>query len=242
MIIIAEANMLLNMDESDKKALSLLTSSDRVIVLSDKKSTVSVETMQLFLGLKAKSEFVQVEDLKAHFSLGFKYGEFSVKYSKDKIKILSNNDYSAVLPSNMICVKTLGTARRAANVNAKAKEKNEKSVSEKSTPVKKVSSTSVEKPGKKNETIEDSKIKEAPKRRGKLKDLSAESLLSAYPALAPYKAKITSLNGMFVQAIKNSTDADVSLKMQLKMTFADDSEAIWKIIKKDYSKLKALSE
>lgn len=46
---------------------------------------------------------------------------------------------------------------------------------------------------------------------------------------------------MFVEAIKKSSDAEGSLKMQLKMTFADDADDIWKIIKKDFAKLKALS-
>lgn len=235
MVIIAEANMLLNLEDSDKKALSTLTGSDKIIVLSDKKSTVSVETMQLFLGLKAKSEFVQVEDLKAQFSLGFKYGEFSSKFAKDKVKILTNNDYSAVLPTNMICVKSLSGAKKTTTVK---KTTSTKEVNKKETPVKKAVTKSA--PVKKVVEVVEEKV--APKRRGKLKDLSAESVLAAYPALAPYKAKITSLSGMFAQAIKNSTDADASLKMQLKMTFADDSEAIWKIIKKDYAKLKALAE
>lgn len=228
MVIIAEANMLLNLNENDKKSLSTLTASDKVIVISDKKSTVSVETMQLFLGLKAKSEFVQVEDLKAQFALGFKYGEFSTKFAKDKVKILTNNDYSAVLNPNMICVNTLSNSKKTATTS---KPTVTKAVKEETKTVKSTSeklSTDV-----KNITVQ--------KRKGKLKDLSAESLLVAYPALEPYKGKITSLNGMFVEAIKKSSDAEDSLKMQLKMTFADDADAIWKIIKKDFAKLKALS-
>lgn len=235
MVLIAEANMLLNLDESDKKALSALTASDKIIVLSDKKSTVSVETMQLFLGLKAKAEFVQVEDLKAQFSLGFKYGEFSAKFAKEKVTVLTHNDYSAILSPNMTCVKTLTKTKKAVTSVTKKtiSTATVNKAAEKKTPEKKVSSA-------KKEELKAEPVKAAPKRKGKLTDLSAESILAAYPALVPYSTKLKSLSGMFATAIKNSTDADTSLKMQLKMTFAEDGEEIWKIIKKDYAKLKAL--
>ncbi len=64
--------------------------------------------------------------------------------------------------------------------------------------------------------------KKAP-RRGKLRDLSASSLIANYPALAPYEKKLTSLHDLFVQAIKKSTEANVSFKMQLQMVLKDHS-------------------
>lgn len=237
MVIIAEANMLSSLDDGDKKVISTLTASDKIIILSDKKSAVSIETMQLFLGLKAKAEFVQVDDLKAQFSLGFRYGEFSAKYAKDKVKILTNNDYSAVLGVNMMCVKTLANVKKN-NVQPPVEKKREKAPTK---AVNNVEEKKIDKAVVKSEPVSAPEKAASTKRRGKLKDLSAESILAAYPELEPYATKIKSLSGMFAQAIKASTDAETSLKMQMRMLFADSGEDIWKIIKKDYAKLKALA-
>ncbi len=244
MVIIAEASMLQNLDETDKKALTGLSASDRVIVLSDVKSQVPVETMQLFMSLKAKTEFVQLPDLKQSFGVGYKYGEFASRFAKEKqVRILTGNDYSGVIASNMVCVKTLGAVKRSSTKRAvkTAPVKAVKEVVKKSASKEKASATKKEKtaPVKKEDKPEPAK---KASRRGKLRDLSASSLIANYPALAPYEKKLTTLHDLFVSAIKNSTDPNVSFKMQLQMVFADDAEDIWKIIKKDFAKLKMLSE
>lgn len=244
MVIIAEANMLQNLDDSDKKALTGLSASDRVIVLSDVKSSVPIETMQLFMSLKAKTEFVQLPDLKQSFGVGYKYGEFASRFAKEKqVKILTSNDYSAVISSNMVCVKSLGTAKRTVTKKAEkpAPVKAVKEVVKKAAPKERASATKKEKaaPVKKEDKPEPAK--KAP-RRGKLKDLSAASLIANYPALKPYEKKLTNLHDLFVSAIKKSTDPNVSFKMQLQMVFSDDAEDIWKVIKKDFAKLKMLAD
>ncbi len=204
MIIIAEANMLQNLDDSDKKALIGLSASDRVIVLSDVKSSVAVETMQLFMSLKAKTEFVQLPDLKQSFGVGYKYGEFSARFAKEKqVKILTGNDYSGVIASNMVCVKTLGAVKRTSTKKAEktAPAKVVKEAIKKVAPKEKAPSTKKEKsaPTKKDDKPEPAK--KAP-RRGKLKDLSAASLIANYPALAPYEKKLANLHDLFVQKLE----------------------------------------
>ena len=244
MVIIAEASMLQNLDDSDKKALTGLGASDRVIVLSDVKSSVPVETMQLFMSLKAKTEFVQLPDLRQSFGVGYKYGEFSARFAKEKqVKILTGNDYSGVIAPNMVCVKTLGTVKRTApkKTEKAAPSKVVKEATKRFAAKEKTSATKKEKaaPVKKEEKPEPAT--KAP-RRGKLKDLSATSLIANYPELSPYEKKLTNLHDLFVQAIKKSTDPNVSFKMQLQMVFSDESEAIWKVIKKDFAKLKMLAD
>lgn len=235
MIIIVEANMLPNLSETDKKSLLSMTGSDKVIVLSDKKSSVPIETMQLFMQMKAKTEFIQLEDLKMGFGLGYQYGVFSASFTKEKVKILSQNDYSKIVSPNMICVKTLTNAKKVASNSKKA-----------TTSVKKADpkkEEAVVTPKKKTAKVAADKTEEPKKtRKPRLKDLSADSLVASYPALAPYKGKLSAMNGMFIDAIKKSTDPNVSFKMQLQMVLADDTEEVWKTIKKDFAKLKALAE
>lgn len=246
MVIIAEANMLQNLDDMDKKALTGLSASDRVVVLSDVKSSVPVETMQLFMSLKAKTEFVQLPDLRQSFGVGYKYGEFSARFAKEKqVKILTGNDYSGVIAPNMVCVKTLGAVKRTAPKKIIKPEptKKVKEVITKAAPKEKTSATKKEKVAPiKKEAVKTDPIKKTSLRKGNLKDLSAASLISAYPALAPYEKKLANLHDLFVQAIKKSTDPNVSFKMQLQMVFSDDSEEIWKVIKKDFAKLKMLAD
>ena len=245
MIIIAEANMLPALSEADKKVLLGMSGTDKVIVLSDKKSQVPIETMQLFMAMKAKTEFIQLDDLKMGFGLGYRYGLFAAAYSKDKVKILTNNDYSNIISSNMVCVKSLSAAKKTVTAKKVTATKNEE-VPKKATSKaaeKGATKTSVKEAGTKKEVLE---TKEAPvktsTRKPKLKDLSADSLIATYPALKPYKTKISTLNGMLKDAINKSTDPNVSFKMQLQMIFADDAEDIWKVVKKDYAKLKILAE
>lgn len=234
MIIIVEANMLPNLSETDKKSLLSMTGSDKVIVLSDKKSSVPIETMQLFMQMKAKTEFIQLEDLKMGFGLGYQYGVFSASFTKEKVKILSQNDYSKIISPNMVCVKTLtgpkknSNAKKPATTVKKADPKKEEAVV---TPKKKTAKVAADKTEEPKKT-----------RKARLKDLSADSLVASYPALAPYKGKLSAMNGMFIDAVKKSTDPNVSFKMQLQMVLADDTEEVWKTIKKDFAKLKALAE
>ncbi len=245
MVIIAEANMLQNLDDSDKKALTGLSASDRVIVLSDVKSSVPVETMQLFMSLKAKTEFVQLPDLKQSFGVGYKYGEFSARFAKEKqVKILTGNDYSGVITSNMVCVKALGAVKRTSTKKAEktAPAKVAKEAIKKVAPKEKAPSAKKEKAAPVKKEAEKPGTAKKATRRGKLKDLSAASLIANYPALAPYEKKLTTLHDLFVQAIKKSTDPNVSFKMQLQMVFSDDAENIWKTIKKDFAKLKMLAD
>lgn len=260
MIYILESKMLPKMTEEDKKVLSL-PGTDRVIIFSDKKSSVSIETMQFFMSIKAKTDFVQLEDIDDDntviFCLGYQYGLFSAKCEKDKVVVLTDRAYS-FLPDNMVCLKNLSEKNNSTEKTQRGRRKKEV----KEPPVKKMTENvleqekvvEVEKQPKIEKKVERKKTVGRPKSTGnndtksktkgkaKLSDLSANSIIKAYPELEPFQSKLTTLNGMFIDAIRKSTESNVSLKMQLQMVFAEDTDIIWSTIKKDFAKLKMLAD
>lgn len=246
MVLIIEINCITNgLSDSQKKQISALTAKDKFILICEKNATVSMDILEMFMDLKVKPQFIKL-DLNDEFALGFEYGQLAMTYSKEKKVVFSAKDRSNVFGKLFETAKTPAARTQTAKPAAKPAEK---------APVAKEAPAKAAKPAKTakiaapkakmteevNKTAPVSEEKTVAKTKIRLKDLSNESLLRKYPALEPYRIGRMG-EGMIQNAIRGAKDADTGFKLQLTMLFgAEDGEKIWKILKKDYPRLKEMA-
>lgn len=294
MIYVLDANRLPGLSDADKKTLSL-PGTDKILILCDTNTVVSIDIMQFFMEMKAKTEFVQLTCADDGFELGYQCGVLVAKNEGEKVVVVSDLEPQMVLPANVSFVKSISPTKKISTSGFRSRsrsvaKKTEKSdqqvgttneddgrdrhcdvtecadsipdtvIEKKSVRQRKKSdsqkpqtqdvtesvnndiipdSSSMMSDEPINDIVPEQKVSVS-KRKAVAKDLPAESLTKAYPELKPFAGKIASLHDLFVDAIRKATDAEVSLKLQLHMVFADDGDVMWSIIKKDYDKLKKL--
>ncbi len=177
-------------------------------------------------------------------------------YAKEQITVISENDYSSVFDKNISVLKagSKAPAKKAAKAQPAAKAPVQKEAPAEA----KAPKTAKAAPAPAKEKAPVAK-KEAPAAKAeapvkasssdagrtsqvRLKDLTNDSLLRKYLGLSAYADKIKRMGeGKIKEAVEKAQDGDATFKFQLIMNFGqEDGEAIWKILKKDYSKLKSL--
>jgi len=245
MVIIAEIAKLNSMEKQDFSMLSKLQSKDKLIIVAGQKESASIELVQLLLGLKTSPEFQIVENMKNQLLLGGVYGYLAAKYEKEKeVVILSDCDYSALPIKNLKSVTSLSGAKRPTSPKTSTKKRTSDISAEagdKAVVAEVSTAADMKKDEKAVATHSGAPTKTS---RVRLKDLSIESILAKYGALEPYREQMERISGdMLKQAIAGATDADSSFKFKLTMCYGPETgEGIWKVLKKDFQKLKTLAE
>lgn len=255
MIIIAEINSLTKgLTDVQKKQIGALTAKDKFFLICDQNATVSMDILEMFMDLKVKPQFIKV-DLKDKFALGYEYGILIKTYDKEKITVISVDDHSAVFGKAAASKNSTKAGSAAKKETVKktvaAQQEGPSEIGRQVGTGKKTAEAgtgkpakTAEKPGVKEPAAETKKKAAAGKKSGSrtITGLSNEALFARYPALSDYKEHIERMGeGMMKSAISLASDAEIGLKFQLTMVFgAEDGEAIWKILKKDFKKLKEL--
>lgn len=221
MVIIANVNKVIALNEKEIATLNALTPKDRMYIVTEANALIPISLFNVLAGLKTKPEVVSLPERADSRAEAFLYGLITAGVkTTEEVRILADMELSFPNIKNVKWVSSLVGGKAAARKEKTSAEITPGPASEESIPVKRA---------RKPRTDE---------KTGKGTGLYRKLL--KYPGLKEYEPLIREREADIATCIQNASDSEIGLKFLLETRLGmKDGDAVWEAIHNDYESLKS---